>query len=71
MEKKAVTHVAAFLLFGGAIKIISNDINVKIVDSFILDVMRVSDMINISFGLNAGFFINKPLKVLAKIAATV
>ena len=54
MNKKAATHVVAFLLFDGASKMGSRDIDASLVDSYLHGGMKASDTISFSFGFPIG-----------------
>jgi hypothetical protein len=54
MDKKAVTHVAAFLSLDGVTRMGNSDTDVRPVDSYSHGEMRVNDMINYLYGFHAG-----------------
>ncbi len=55
MDKKAVTHVAAFLSLDGVIRMGSSDTDARPVGSYSHGEMKVNDMINYLFGFHAGY----------------
>jgi len=59
MDKKAATHVVAFLLFGGAIKMAKNNIYSKTVANYSIIGTKANTMINFSSGMNIGSLANK------------
>ena len=59
MDKKAVTHVAAFLSLDGVFRIGSSDTDARPVGNYSLGEMRVNDMINYLFGFHAGSWANR------------
>ena len=54
MDKKAATHVVAFLLSDGVIKMASNDIVVKHVASYLHGEMKANGMTSILYGFLIG-----------------
>ncbi len=60
MDKKAVTHVAAFLLSGGVFRTENSVIDVNLVDNYLPGGMKASDTISYLYGLGTGSWVDRP-----------
>lgn len=60
MNKKAVTHVAAFQLSGGVFKTENNVIDVSRADNYLPGEMKASDTISCLYGLGTGYWVDRP-----------
>lgn len=60
MDKKAVTHVAAFLLSGGVFRAGNSVIDVNRVDNYLPGGMKASDTISYLSGLDIGSWDARP-----------